>query len=91
MLFLNKEMKLIKTANNSIALFSLNNHKYKAKVVNVYDGDTIKVVILFHNKLTRFLRMTGYDSPELRTKNQNEKAAAIKARDAFQIKLIIKL
>tara|TARA_B100001248_G_scaffold249277_1_gene222348 strand:+ start:4011 stop:4451 length:441 start_codon:yes stop_codon:yes gene_type:complete len=82
------EINKLKTANNSIALFSLNNHKYKAKVVNVYDGDTIKVVILFHNKLTRFsLRMTGYDSPELRTKNQNEKAAAIKARDALSNKI----
>ena len=82
------EINKLKAADNSIPLFSLNNHKYKAKVVNVYDGDTIKVVILFHNKLTRFsLRMTGYDSPELRTKNQNEKAAAIKARDALSSKI----
>ena len=82
------EINKLKTANNSIPLFSLNNHKYKAKVVNVYDGDTIKVVILFHNTLTRFsLRMTGYDSPELRTKNQDEKAAAIKARDALSSKI----
>ena len=82
------EINKLKAADNSIPLFSLNNQKYKAKVVNVYDGDTIKVVILFNNKLTRFsLRMTGYDSPELRTKNQNEKAAAIKARDALSSKI----
>ena len=41
-------------ADNKIPLFSLDGTQFKAKVVNVYDGDTIKVVILFNNKLTRF-------------------------------------
>ena len=69
-------------ADKNIPLFTLNGCKYKAKVVDVYDGDTIKIVILFHNKLTKFsLRMNGYDSPELRTKNAKEKEAAIAARD----------
>jgi hypothetical protein len=41
------------------------------KVVKVYDGDTCKVnLFLSPNSLKQFtIRMNGYDSPELKTKN----------------------
>lgn len=79
-------------ADNNIPLFSLDGTQFKAKVVNVYDGDTIKVVIIFNNKLTRFnIRMSGYDSPELRTKDEEEKKAGIIARDVLKNKILNKI
>jgi len=57
---------------------------YKAKVISVYDGDTITVDIdlgfnvWLHNEK---LRLSGINAPEIRTKNKEEKTRGIKARD----------
>lgn len=41
--------------------------KYKAKVVRVYDGDTIHCVLKLFGKWAKIkVRMYGYNSPELR-------------------------
>lgn len=78
--------------DNKIPLFSLDGQIHQAKVVNIYDGDSIKVVIILNNTLTRFtIRMSGYDSPELRTKNEEEKKAGIKARDILKNKILNKI
>jgi endonuclease YncB( thermonuclease family) len=58
--------------------FSLNGKKKLCKVVDVYDGDTCKVVFRHCRKLYRWnIRMAGYDSPEMRlslnTINREEK------------------
>ena len=37
--------------DNSVGLFSLEGQEHRAKVVDVYDGDTIKCVFPIHNKL----------------------------------------
>lgn len=50
------------------------------KVVKVYDGDTITVVAqpYVDSSLYKFsIRLFGIDTPELRSKNENEKKAAI--------------
>jgi endonuclease YncB( thermonuclease family) len=50
--------------------FNFNNKIFKAKVVKVYDGDTITVVFMIFGDYYRFsIRMDGYDSPEIRSKN----------------------
>ena len=78
----------LRHVDKTVPLFTLDKKIYRAKVVDVYDGDTIKVVILFHGTPTKFsVRMSGYDSPELRTKNLEEKSAAIKARDFLKSKI----
>lgn len=57
---------LIKTTNE-IPLFSFEGQELKAKIVDVYDGDTCSIVIRLNNKLTKFkLRCYGYDSPEMK-------------------------
>ena len=49
--------------------FSFENQKIVAKVVSVYDGDTIKVVFPLHETLYKWnCRLTGVDTPELRTR-----------------------
>ena len=57
--------------------------KMLMRVVSVYDGDTITV--LTRGIRGRYVlwncRMMGYDAPEMRTRDEEEKGAAIRARD----------
>jgi micrococcal nuclease len=54
----------------------------ECKVVDVYDGDTITVVLPFCGRLFKSkCRLLGIDSPEIRTKDLIEKGAAQAARD----------
>jgi endonuclease YncB( thermonuclease family) len=82
----NEDIELIQT-NNSIPEFSLDGLIKKCKVVSIYDGDTIKVVFKHFNTLNKWtIRMTGYDSPEIRPRlnieNRTEKIEnAKKSRD----------
>jgi endonuclease YncB( thermonuclease family) len=59
------------------------------KVIKVYDGDTIWIAQLYEGEVYRFnIRMYGYDSPELRSKNAEEKLKALAAKEALS-KLIL--
>ena len=57
-------------------------------VIKVYDGDTITIAARLPYKespLYRFsVRLDGIDTPEIKTKNESEKAIAIKARDSLR-------
>ena len=58
-------LKNIKSAD--IAEFSLNNIKTFGKVVDVYDGDTCKIVLIIHDTLYKFnCRLMGLDAPEMK-------------------------
>ena len=60
--------------DNTVELFSLEGQEHLAKVVDVYDGDTIKCVFPIHNKLYRWnCRLSGVDTPEIRTRCSIEK------------------
>lgn len=62
------------------------------KVVSVYDGDSVKIILPFENKLYRFTsRLSGIDTPEIRSSCSLEKAFAIKIRDELREKIINKL
>jgi len=82
--------KELEKCNNDIETFSLNGEYKLCKVVNVYDGDTCKVVFDFNGCLTKWnIRMEGYDSPEMRiSKNdpyrEEKKIKAIKAKEYFK-------
>ncbi len=61
-------------------------------VIKVYDGDTItiasKVPGLKNSDTYKFsIRLNGIDTPEMKTKNEDEKEIAIKARDALSNKI----
>jgi len=74
---------------NTVMKFSLKGMTYQAIVVSVYDGDTITVVFKFANKFYKWnCRINGIDTPEIKTKNIDEKAYAIKARDALRSKIL---
>lgn len=62
------------------APFSLSGRIVRARVVSIYDGDTITAIIELHpGYFCQFkFRMNGIDTPEIRSEN---KAMALKARD----------
>lgn len=62
------------------------------KVVNVYDGDSVKIIMPFDNKLYRFTcRLEGIDTPEIRSSSELEKTFAKKVRDQLREKAMNKL
>jgi endonuclease YncB( thermonuclease family) len=68
-------------ASTSTPKFSLKG-RYTGKVVDVYDGDTVQVVILVWGQARRFtLRINGIDAPEIRSNDNLEKEQAILVRD----------
>lgn len=67
---------------DEVPYFSLKGFRTKAKVVKVYDGDSITLLFPYFNKYYRFrCRIYGIDTPELRTKDLKEKRLAIEVRD----------
>lgn len=64
----------------------------KCKCVKVYDGDTLHVTAEMDGRISRFMiRMYGYDSPEIRTKNPKEKEDAYKAKKALEDRVLNKI
>jgi len=62
--------------------FSLEGLSFRGRVVSVYDGDTVKVIFKFRGVYNVWnCRILGIDTPELRTRDLNEKRAAQRARD----------
>uniref|UniRef100_A0A6C0J2V8 TNase-like domain-containing protein n=1 Tax=viral metagenome TaxID=1070528 RepID=A0A6C0J2V8_9ZZZZ len=75
--------------DNTVELFSLEGQEHLAKVVDVYDGDTIKCVFPIHNKLYRWnCRLSGVDTPEIRTRCSIEKKHGYKVRDYLRDKIL---
>ena len=66
--------------------FTFNNRKYNAKLLDIYDADTITVCIFLEgfNYVRINVRLYGIDTPELRG---DEKTEGIKARN-YLIKLL---
>lgn len=63
-------------------LFSLKDTKTGARVVSVYDADTITVVIPFAGSFSKFnIRLYGIDTPEMKSKVAEVRDKAIKARE----------
>ena len=78
--------------NNKVELFSLEGQEHLAKVVDVYDGDTIKCVFPIHNTLYRWnCRLSGVDTPEIRTRCSIEKKHGYKVRDYLRDKILNKM
>lgn len=58
-------------------------YTYKAKVLSVYDGDTITCLLDlgFNIHVKEKFRLYGIDTPEIRTKDLNEKKEGYKAKN----------
>ena len=77
----------IQKCTNNIPEFSLDGETHVGKIVSCYDADTVKIVIRYAEKLTKFnCRLTGIDTPEMRPSKKQynrelEKKASIISRN----------
>lgn len=82
----------VKYKNNNYKVFTLENYGTWAKVVDVYDGDTLKVLLNFRGNIDKWIiRMNGYDSPEMKPlkskfDREREIQLAVIARDKLREK-----
>lgn len=59
----------------------------EAKIVSVYDGDSVKAIFPFNNVMYKWnCRLSGIDTPEVRTSNQLEKNMVILLEINYEIK-----
>ena len=87
-----KHRSLLNATKENTKLFSLAGNKYVAKCIDVYDGDSITVVFKFNGKYQQFkIRMMGYDTPEIRSKNLEEKEYGKRAKKALEDKILNKI
>ena len=77
---------------SNVPQFSLEGLETEAKIYSVYDGDTVKAVFPLHDKLYKWnCRLTGVDTPELRTRCKIEKQYGYKVRDYLREKILNKV
>lgn len=80
------------TVDSKVKEFSFEGQSKIAKVVSVYDGDTVKVVFPVLSKLFKFnCRIVGVDTPEIRTRNKVEKEYGLLVRDKLREKILDKV
>ena len=80
--------------NNKTPEFSLKDITMEGKCVDVYDGDTIKLVlnVPINDKLYRWnCRIARVDTPELRTRNLKEKEFGYEVRNKLREKILNKI
>lgn len=75
-----------------IKYFSLDGYETKAKVVKVYDGDTVHVVFQMFDKYYKWnCRILHVDTPELRTKDLEEKKRGYECREKLSALILDKI
>ena len=86
------------SVDNKFPFFTMEGEHLVGKCVDVYDGDTVKIVmpIVLDGKLTNKLfrwncRINRVDTPEIRTKNKKEKDYAKIVRNKLREKILNKL
>ena len=81
--------KMLEIHNEDIQEFSLDGEIKIAKLVDIYDADTCKIIFIMDGKIVKFnCRLNNIDAPEMRPSRKNpnriyEKIAAKKARNRF--------
>lgn len=79
---------------NNTKYYTLDGDEYVCKCIKVYDGDTITVAFIPNGLNTIYkynIRLNGIDSPEIKSKNIDEKAKAISSRDFLHEKIYNKI
>ena len=88
----NSKLNNLNKYNNKTPLFTFHGKKTHAKVVKVYDADTIQVVFNVYNNYYRFkCRLNRIDSPEIKSHNPLEKEKAIISRDMLKKRILNKI
>lgn len=80
--FEKKKEKLESKNYDNLPNWTLNGRVFYSKILDVYDGDSITISVKIDNNYFKMnCRLNGIDTPEMRGGDEDEKAAAIKARD----------
>ncbi len=78
--------------DNECKEFSLNGMNVEGKVVSVYDGDTVRIAFPIKGDMYKWnCRLSGIDTPELRTKCKLEKQFGYKVRDFLRERILDKV
>ena len=78
-------MQTLESQSEKTPSFTLDGYKTEAKVVKVYDGDTVHVVFSYFNTYYKWIgRIAHVDTPELKTKNEEEKKKGYEVRDKLR-------
>ncbi len=81
---------ILKSSTKKTQKFTLEGCIKLCKVVDVYDGDTCRVVFNHNGQINKWnIRMTGYDSPEMRPSKSLPNRDEIKAK-AKEAKVYLK-
>jgi len=84
--------ELLSLDYKNIKKFTLNGLIKTAKVIKVYNGDTITVVFKHKGEYNKWdCRIYGIDTPEIKTNNPEEKKAAIIVRDFLKDLILYKI
>jgi micrococcal nuclease len=79
------ESTTLESQSEKTPSFTLAGYKTEAKVVKVYDGDTVHVVFSYFNTYYKWIgRIAHVDTPELKTKNEEEKKKGYEVRDKLR-------
>ena len=73
--------------DNKTPIFTLEGSFVQGKIVDVYDGDTVKIVLNLSINSNYFrwnCRLSGINTPEIRTKNAKEKEFGLLVRDKLK-------
>lgn len=74
--------QVFKQYGGATPTFSLNGIKALARVVDVYDGDTVTLVLEVNGAFLKFkTRLMGIDACEMKSKTSQSKELAVKARN----------
>lgn len=77
---------------DDVQKFSLKDMIFDAKVVKVYDGDTITVIFHFNGRFYKWnCRLERIDTPEIKSKHIAEKNSAKHARDFLSDRILNKI
>lgn len=83
---------LLSATKENTSAFSLKGKKCMARCIDVFDGDSITVIFLLNSKYHQFkIKMMGYNTPEIRTKNKDEKEYGEKAKKTLEEKILGKI
>ena len=75
-----------------VKYFSLDGYETEAKVVKVYDGDTVHIVFKYFDSFLKWnCRIQHVDTPELRTKDLEEKKRGYECRDKLTALILDKI
>lgn len=76
---------------SDVSAFSLKGLVVDGFVLDVYDGDSVTVVFAFKGEYYKWkCRLYGIDTPEIRTKDVNEKKKGFEAKEYLQQKILNK-